>query len=245
MRVHLHRLKPVLLFAAVVLAQAQPDLEKGKKLFIVNCATCHGIDGGGGAGPSLRKPKLARAATKEDLQTFIGRGNPDAGMPGSFHLGADGLATVTDYVLSLGKVAETPLAGDPAHGREVYAKAGCAGCHIVQGFGNGIGPELTEVGNRRSGAALKEILLHPDKNLPANFMMIQVKTLDGKTFTGARVNEDTVTIQIKDASGKFHSFRKDQLEHWEKQPGTTWMPAYSGADVDDLVAWLAGQRGKS
>jgi cytochrome c oxidase cbb3-type subunit 3 len=234
-----------LVMVTVALAQAQPDLEKGKKLFIVNCATCHGIDGGGGAGPSLRKPKLARAATKEDLQTFISRGNPDAGMPGSFHLGPDGLATVTDYVLSLGKVAETPLAGDPVHGREVYAKAGCAGCHIVQGYGNGIGPELTEVGNRRSGAALREILLHPDKNLPANFMMIQVKTLDGKTFMGARVNEDTVTIQLKDANGKFHSFRKDQLEHWEKQPGKTWMPPYSGADVDDLVAWLAGQRGKS
>jgi cytochrome c oxidase cbb3-type subunit 3 len=233
------------LTATLAFAQAQPDFEKGRKLFIVNCATCHGIDGGGGAGPSLRKPKLAHGATPEDLQQFITRGNPDAGMPGSFHLGQAGLAAVTDYVLSLGKVAETPLAGDPARGREVYAKAGCAGCHIVQGLGNGIGPELTEVGNRRSGAALKEILLHPENNLPANFVMIQVKTLDGKTLTGARVNEDTVTIQLKDANGKFHSFRKDHLASWEKLPGKTWMPPYTGADVDDLVVWLAGKRGKS
>src|SRR5450755_1309456 len=232
------------LLAALAFAET-PDLERGKKLFIVNCATCHGIDGSGGAGPSLHKPKLARAATKEDLQQFIARGNPDAGMPGSFHLGADGLTTVTDYVLSLGKIPETPLAGDPARGREVYAKAGCAGCHILEGVGNGIGPELTDVGARRSVTALKEILLHPESNLPANFMLIQVKTPDGKTFTGARVNEDTVSIQLKDAGGKFRSFRKDKLSHWEKQPGKTWMPPYAGADIDDLVAWLASQREKS
>ena len=79
------------------------------------------------------------------------------------------------------------------------------------GFGNGIGPELTEIGNRRSGAAFKEILLHPENNLPTNFMMIQVKTPDGKTISGARVNEDTVSLQLRDATGKFHSFRKDKL----------------------------------
>ncbi len=235
----------VFLLAGLAFGQKAPDLEKGKKLFVVNCATCHGIDGSGGAGPSLRKPKLAHGATKEDLQQFIARGNPDAGMPGSFHLGAEGLPLVAEYVLSLGKIPETPLPGDPARGREVYAKAGCAGCHIMQGLGNGIGPELTEIGNRRSGAALKEILLHPEDNLPTGFMMMEVKTPDGKTITGYRVNEDTVSLQLRDASGNFHSFRKDKLVRWEKKPGKTWMPPYTGADIDDLVAWLAGQRGKS
>jgi len=233
------------LLAGLALAQAPPDLEKGKKLFVVNCATCHGIDGGGGAGPSLRKPKLAHGATKEELQQFIAGGRPDAGMPGSFHLGPEGLPLVTEYVLSLGKIPETPLPGDPTRGREIYAKAGCAGCHIVHGVGNGIGPELTDIGSRRSGAALKEILLHPEGNLPAGFVMLEVKTPDGKTVTGYRVNEDTVSLQLRDASGKFHSFRKDQLADWEKKPGKTWMPPYNGADIDDLIAWLASQRGKS
>lgn len=236
----------VLFFLLVGLASAQspPDLEKGKKLFVVNCATCHGIDGGGGAGPSLRRPKLAHGGTKEELQQFIGQGKPDAGMPGSFHLAGD-LPVVTEYVLSLGKIPETPLPGDAARGREVYAKAGCAGCHIVLGEGNGIGPELTDIGSRRSGEALKSILQHPEQNLPAGFVMIEVKTADGKTITGYRVNEDTLSLQLRDASGRFHSFRKDQVPHWEKKPGKTWMPPYTGADIDDLVAWLAGQRGRS
>lgn len=234
-----------LLAAAVAFAQAPPDLEKGKKLFVVNCATCHGIDGGGGAGPSLRKPRLAHGASQEELQEFIGRGRPDAGMPGSFHLGADGLPPVTEYVLSLGKIPETPLPGDAVQGGQIYAKSGCAGCHIVDGAGNGIGPELTDIGSRRSGSALKEILLHPESNLPAGFVMMEVKTPAGKTVTGYRVNEDVVSLQLRDISGKLYSFRKDKLLHWGKKPGKTWMPPYTGADVDDLVAWLASQRGKS
>ncbi|HME05835.1 MAG TPA: c-type cytochrome [Bryobacteraceae bacterium] len=233
------------LLTGLALAQTPLDVEKGKKLFVVNCATCHGIDGSGGAGPSLRKPKLAHGANKEDLEQFIARGNPDAGMPGSFHLGVDGLPLVTGYVLSLGKIPETPLPGDPARGREVYAKAGCAGCHILQGVGHGIGPELTEIGSRRSGAALKEILLHPESNLPTSFMMMEVKTPDGKTISGYRVNEDTVSLQLRDANGNFHSFRKDKLARLEKKPGKTWMPPYTGADIDDLAAFLASQRGRS
>jgi cytochrome c oxidase cbb3-type subunit III len=64
---------------------------------------------------------------------------------------------------------------------------------------------------------------------------------------GVRVNEDSFTIQIKDASGRYHSYRKLDLVKIEKDPGKTFMPAFasslSGAELDDLVAYLASLRG--
>ena len=36
------------------------DLERGGKVFTTYCARCHGLDGSGGMGPPLNRPKLRR-----------------------------------------------------------------------------------------------------------------------------------------------------------------------------------------
>jgi cytochrome c1 len=74
-------------------------------------------------------------------------------------------------------------------------------------------------------------------------------TAAGETVRGIRVNEDAFTIQIKDAGGRFHSFRKAELRELRRLTGETPMPAYRGrlteGELDDLVAYLARLRGKS
>ena len=47
--------------------------------------------------------------------------------------------------------------------------------------------------------------------------MVSVTTRDGKTVRGIRVNEDTFTIQLRDAVGRFHSFRKSDGLSLDKQ----------------------------
>jgi mono/diheme cytochrome c family protein len=51
----------VLLFAIALprssSAQAAADVQAGKVLFGHLCVTCHGVDGGGGAGPPLNRAK--------------------------------------------------------------------------------------------------------------------------------------------------------------------------------------------
>lgn len=65
---------------------------------------------------------------------------------------------------------------------------------------------------------------------------------------GLRVNEDSFTIQVKDASNRLYSFRKADLQTLEKEIGKSVMPNFSGktsaSELDDLVAYLSGLRGE-
>jgi hypothetical protein len=71
----------------------------------------------------------------------------------------------------------------------------------------------------------------------------------GAEVRGIRVNEDTFTIQLKDAGGRFHSFRKSDLAEVRKLRGKSPMPSYERSltndELTDLVAYLSRLRGKS
>jgi hypothetical protein len=64
---------------------------------------------------------------------------------------------------------------------------------------------------------------------------------------GLRVNEDSFTIQIRDANNQLYSLRKADLQTLNKEIGKSLMPSYSGrvsgADLDDLIAYLASLGG--
>ncbi len=226
---------------------APADLNAGKRSFERHCALCHGMDGKGGRGPSLNRARLVHAPDDAALKAVISDGIPPE-MPEGWFFSDEDVAKVAAYVRSLGKVPPDPLPGDPARGAAVYAKGGCAGCHIVAGAGSGFGPDLSEVGDRRSATYLRRAVTKPSAYLPEGFLFVKAVTATGQTIEGIRANEDTFSIQIKDASGRFHSLRKQELKDLQKLRGQSPMPAYEGvldaAALDDLVAYLASQRAK-
>ncbi|SPE36541.1 putative heme-binding protein [Candidatus Sulfopaludibacter sp. SbA6] len=229
-------------------AQTPADPAVGRKIFESQCALCHGQTGTGGRGPGLNRPKLNRAPDDEALRKVISEGiNPE--MPGAWQLSKREVASVAEYVRSLGTVAPEPLAGDAARGAGVYESKGCPGCHIVGGKGQGIGPELSDIGARRNGVYLRKTLLKPTDSLPEDFLYVAAVTSSGETVRGIRVNEDSFTIQLKDARGRFHSFRKAELKELRRLKQESPMPSYerslSAAELDDIVAYLASLRGKS
>ena len=71
----------------------------------------------------------------------------------------------------------------------------------------------------------------------------------GETIRGIRLNEDTFSIQVKDSSNEFHSFRKVDLSELRKLRGKSPMPSYEHSlapeELTDLVACLARLREKS
>ncbi len=223
------------------------DAPAGRKIFESQCALCHGQAGGGGRGPALNRPQLDRAPDDAALRKVISDGlEPE--MPAAWQLTPREVENVAAYVRSLGSAPQEKLPGDPARGARVYEVRGCAGCHMVAGQGAGFGPELTAIGARRNAAWLRQTVLDPAASLPRGFAWMAATTAAGESVRGIRVNEDAFTIQMKDARGRFYSFRKADLRELRKLNGETPMPAYRGrltdSELDDLVAYLARLRGK-
>lgn len=253
-----------LLLAAAVMpqptsaAQTPSDVELGKKLFQGMCVTCHGFEGAGGDAPSLNRPKLDRAPDDDALRSVIGDGLPDRGMPRVRRLTTNELRQLVSYVRSLGRTASLPSSANPQKGSEIYKGLGCASCHIINGQGGSLGPELTSIGRLRGVEYLRQGIVEPGAALPrgtlpipargfGEFLTVVVVTREGREVRGMRINEDTFTIQLRDAANKLHSFRKGELEHIEKQTGQSLMPGFgnrlTGSELDDLVAYLSSLRG--
>jgi cytochrome c oxidase cbb3-type subunit 3 len=234
-----------LVFALAAAAQSDPG--GGRKIFESQCALCHGQTGGGGRGPSLTRPKLAKAPDDAALRRVIADGIPPE-MPGAWQLHSQEVANVAAYVFSLGSLPPESVPGDRERGARVYDTQGCAACHMVAGQGEGFGPELTDIGARRNAAHLRRAILQPASALPADFLYLAVTPASGGAVRGIRLNEDTFTVQLKDARGGFHSYRKSDLKELRRLDKQTPMPSYDGriapADLDDLVAYLAGLKGK-
>jgi putative heme-binding domain-containing protein len=177
----------------------------------------------------------------------IARGIPYSEMPGHWFTARE-IWQVVAFVRTLGHLAPQKISGDPASGGKVYAgKGGCARCHMIGGRGGAIGPDLSDIGVRRSVTYLREALLKPESAVPEGFLQVELATRDGGRITGVRLNEDAFSIQIRDLSGHFRSFWKSELAELNKQRGKSPMPSYQGlltaAELDDVIAYLDSLRG--
>ena len=227
------------------------DIAEGKKSFNVHCARCHGISGQGGEGSNLVRSKLKYASDDQALIDLIGDGIPGTGMPAIWTLDDDRKTQVAGYVRTLGQLELEEMPGDPERGAEIYqGRGGCPVCHIIAGHGNGIGPELTHVGDQRGIAYLRQSLTDPAATQSQtrgyqNYLTVRAKSPQ-KEVEGLRVNEDAFSVQIRDVSGTIHSFRKDELTEFEKVFAHSLMPEYSAAlsdvDMNDLISYMMSLR---
>jgi len=255
----MRRASVALLLCCVVLAAQDPaeatrkpvttpeDLAAGERIYRIQCAYCHGTQGEGGRGATLARPRLLHAPDDQAMFQAIARGIPDSEMPGHWFTARE-IWQVVAFVRTLGRLAPQKISGDPASGEKLYAgKGGCARCHTVGGRGGAIGPDLSDIGARRSVNYLREALLKPESAVPADFLQVEVAARGGVRITGVRLNEDAFSIQIRDLSGRFRSFWKSELAELNKQRGKSPMPSYQGfltaAELDDVIAYLDSQRG--
>jgi len=195
------------------------------------------------------------------LIKVISEGIPGTEMPRS-RLDNEQIKQIADFVRGLGQAPPERVPGDPRRGKELYLEKGaCAQCHAVNGRGGAYGPDLTEIGSLRGARYLRVALTDPeadvpksfslfrgDASIPENFLLVRVVTKDGRRLGGARVNEDTFSIQFRDHANRVHSFFKSDLTELHKDWGKSSMPSYrdifSKEELDDVVAFLVSLRGE-
>jgi putative heme-binding domain-containing protein len=218
-------------------------IARGQKVYMGSCSGCHGATGEGGRGPNLRDGRLIRRSTDFQVMNTIKKGVPGSDMPPT-NLPDERVWELVAFVRAMGAPAsEAAVAGNPAHGEEVYRSAGCANCHAINGRGGALGPDLTNIGATRSYGVLKESVEKPGERLATGYQPVTVTTKDGRTLSGMVKNYTNYDLQMTDKSGQLHLFQTADLSNVQLSM-TSPMPSdyskrLSRDDLTDLLAYLS------
>jgi len=243
------------------LANDAQAAKAGEYEFRINCALCHGLGAhGGGRGPDLTRAQKKHVHSDAEMFQVISNGIPGTVMPAN---GTNGQGVgMTDqeiwqiiaYIRSVEIKTSTKTAGNAEHGKQLfYGDANCSLCHMVEGKGGRVGPDLASVGGSRTREAILDSVRNPSRRLawgltestkefPQEYETITVVTADGKEIKGVALNEDSFSVQMMDTSEQIHLLEKDKLRSFKKSRESL-MPQYnpdllSNKDLDDIVAFL-------
>lgn len=220
-------------------------IESGSRLYVSECALCHGPQGDRVDGVDLRRGQFRAVSSDDDLRRIITTGVDDSRMP-AFEFSSAELDGLVAYIRAgFDPEGVAVRIGDPARGRQVFTDAGdCASCHRVNGVGPRAAPDLTDIGAIRTPAALQRALLDPyTALLPINRPVMAV-TRSGETIRGRRLNEDTHTVQLIDSEGRLRSLVKEELVDLEVSRTPTHEPTALASDqVADVIGYLLSLRG--
>jgi len=235
--------------------------KSGEFHFRINCAFCHGLGArGGGRGPDLTRARKRHGNSDAEMFQTINQGVPGTAMPPNGTTGQgvgmteEEVWQVITYLRSVQVKAPSQPIGDATHGRQLfYGDANCSGCHMVEGKGGRLGPDLTAVGMARAANAIVDSVRNPSRRLaprlleatkefPQEYETVTVVTGEGLEIKGVTMNEDNFSLQMMDASEQIHLFEKDKLRLIKKSRTST-MPAYDATLLDDnalrdIVAYL-------
>lgn len=234
---------------------------EGSSLFRANCSPCHGLNArGGGRGPDLTSGRWAHGSTDSEIFRTISQGVPGTEMPANGFEDSE-IQAIIAYLRSLAPPKDQKIAGDPAKGKKIFSESAfCSNCHMVNGTGGRLGPDLSRVGASRSVSYLADSIRNPDKDLssgsidpnnhyglPLVYDTVTVVTAAGEIITGIAKNEDTYSVQLLDTHENIHFLlKKDVKEVTHRRKSL--MPPYSKDTLDaeqlqDLIAYLETLRG--
>ena len=136
-------------------------------------------------------------------------------------------------------------AGDVERGRMLYQDAqgvSCRQCHLAEGKGAKVGPDLDGIAKKRTAAEILQSILQPSAKVEAEYRGVTVLTVDGQVLAGLRVKSSYEGIELIDAAGKRQRIPDEEIED-ETPMQKSIMPERLFADFTeqqaaDLLAYL-------
>lgn len=222
-----------------------PDaaVERGHRQFEQSCGFCHGADATGARGPDLVRSPLVAHDVKGDLVGDVVRhGRPDKGMPAmpltdqqvrdiaAFLHGRAAEALNSSGLPSVYAV-EKLLTGNAEDGRAFFSGAGgCYKCHSPTG-------DLSGIARKYSGLELEAQMLYPE----ISRRTVVVTLPSGEEVKGTLAHADDFEVALRDASGWYRSFSRDQVKVAIQDPLAAHrelLPKLTQKDVHNLFAYL-------
>ncbi len=228
-------------------------VERGRAVYSVNCAFCHGQDTrGGDSGPSLLRSQLVQDDQNgETIAPVVLNGRPP--LMTTFDLSPAQIADIAAFLHSFSINSRDParvrpeniLTGD-ANAGQVYFTAKCASCHAPTGDLKGFGARFPDPrtlqqawlmpgGGRGGGRGAG-----PGGNAAVTTATI---TLSGEKYEGRLIRIDEFVVSIVDADGVTRTFRRSGAEpkvdvRDPLQPHKALLRVYTDKDIHDLTAYL-------
>ncbi len=142
------------------------------------------------------------------------------------------------------------LDGDVDAGRNLFFSGeatGCSRCHLVDGQGGHVGPELGAVAATRSVPFIIESIVNPGAQVASGFERTTVYLKDWNEVVGVKKAETGQSVEILDAEGELHRILRSDIDEIEVQPGSV-MPAnfadlLTVTEFHDLVAYVVTLKG--
>ena len=134
--------------------------------------------------------------------------------------------------------------GDSHAGKLIFAKQ-CAACHVVQGVGNVVGPDISDSRTKTPEQLLVSIL-DPNAAIDANYFRFTVVTVDGQVQDGLLVEETATAITLKQAEGKLTTINREDIDQ-ARTTSVSLMPEGFEQQIDpkqmrDLIAYIKNWR---
>jgi len=226
---------------------AAPDpaaAERGGKLYAPNCAFCHGERATGADGPDLVRSPLVLHDEKGDLiGPVLLKGRTDKGMPAFAALTADQVRDIAEFLHLKVELAANRgtyhtlnvVTGDAKQGEAYFNGAGgCNACHSPTG-------DLAHIAGRYQPDVLQNRFLWP-AGFGSGVRKVTVTLRNGETFSGTPKRLDDFTVSLIDASGNYHSWRREnglQVAVEDRLAGhRQLLGKYTDADIHNLTAYL-------
>ncbi len=134
--------------------------------------------------------------------------------------------------------------GDPNRGRNLFKNhnsAQCMRCHQVNGTGGKAGPDLSDIGSRKSPEYLLESLIRPSAEIAKGFKMVTVQLNDNRTVAGTVQNETDEKLTIGTTSGKTVTIKKENVKS-RTETNSSGMPpmgnVLSKQELRDVMSYL-------
>lgn len=228
-------------------------LERGKGLYSVQCAFCHGSDARGGeGGPNLlRSSAILNDANGELLAPVVRNGRPNAGMP-AFNLTTAQISDVAAYLHNFPvggrdvarSAPPTIVVGQSDAGKAAF-RARCASCHSESGDLKGIATRFADPktlqqlwlmpGGGRGGRSTPAVSAPP--------VTVTVTQADGRKVEGRLERIDDFLVTLRDSEGRIRSFprqgdRPNVQLHDPLEAHLGLLPQYTDKEIHDLTAYL-------
>jgi len=228
-------------------------IERGRALYSVNCAFCHGADTrGGDSGPSLLRSGLVLDDQHGELMApVIQNGRTDRGMP-KFSFTMDQIADVAAFVHTYkaagydeSRVKPPSILVGDARAGESYFTAKCASCHSSTGDLRGIAGRIADE------KVLQQTWLMPGSGAgrggappvtPSKFTAV-VTLPSGERVEGTVDRLDDFAVALILADGSHRTFRTDdgavKVDVRDPLQGhRDLLRTYTDRDIHNVTAYL-------